>query len=99
MQYKFDALQPQFINELRAFHRKRWTSQVKFGQLNQNQEHKSVGETFPGHPDPSTPSTPQEPTPRPFNPLAINNNIHPNNQHHTSSFTNYNHGKYQRCGC
>lgn len=82
VQYRFDALQPQFINELRAFHRMRWTTQVRFGQLNQNQGQTSAGETFLGHPVPSTPSspsTPQEPAPKPSNPLCYKQE-HPSKQ-------------------
>lgn len=67
VQYRFDALQPQFTYELRAFHRRRWTTQIRFGHLNQNHGHAAPDDLLPAYPDPSTPSspsTPQEPIPR-----------------------------------
>lgn len=94
VQYRFDALQPQFTNKLRAFHRRRWTTQVRFGHLNQNHGHASAGEVFPkrlDHNTPNSPNTPQEIAPRPTNPLATNNNNIPlDNQHHTNSYPTYN---------
>ena len=94
VQYRFDALQPQFTNELRAFHRRRWTTQVRFGHLNQNHGHVSASKVFPKHLDhstPSSPNTPQEISPRPTNPPATNNkNIPLDNQHHTDSYPTYN---------
>lgn len=80
VQYRFDALQPQFTNELRAFHRRRWTTQIRFGHLNQNHGHAAPGDLFPENPNPSTPSspsTPQEPIPRTSDPPNTNNNHTP----------------------
>lgn len=59
-QYRFDALQPQFTNDLRAFHngRRRWTTQVRFGQLNHPLGHAPSQYPNNNYPDPSTPSSP-----------------------------------------
>ena len=40
VQYRFDALQPQFTNKLCAYHNRmrRWTTQVCFGQVGQTQD-------------------------------------------------------------
>ena len=73
VQYRFDGLQPQFTNELRASYnrRKRWTTQVCVGQVTQNphQSHSHLG--LYDYPDPSTPSTShfQHATTLPSNPI------------------------------
>ena len=59
VQFRFDALQPQFSNYLRASHnrQRRWTTQARFGFT----YHPSVHANHQTHPpiylDPSTPST------------------------------------------
>ena len=59
VQYKFDALQPQFSNYLRASHnrRRRWTTQVCFGPILHNQAHASQQPHPTAFPNPSTPSS------------------------------------------
>lgn len=59
MQYKFDALQPQFTNELRAYHnrRRRWTTQVRFGFVDHSHNQVPLNSSPSEHPGPSTPST------------------------------------------
>ena len=61
VQFRFDALEPQFSNELRAFHRRRWTTQIKFGHLTQTLGHATPFDPFPEYFDPSTPSPPHSP--------------------------------------
>nr|POF06611.1 hypothetical protein CFP56_17341 [Quercus suber] len=59
VQYRFDTLQPQFSNYLRASHnrRRRWTTQVCFGPSHHDHVHASH-QPFPtAFPDPSTPSS------------------------------------------
>lgn len=60
VQYRFDGLQPQFKNELCAFHnrRRRWTTQARFRHLAQASEQAHQLHAFHEYPDPSTPSTP-----------------------------------------
>lgn len=54
-------LKPQFSNELRAFHKRRWTTQVRFGHLDLNTGHASPPSLSGDYPDPSTPSPPPTP--------------------------------------
>ena len=63
VQYRFNALQPQFTNELRAYHnrRRRWTTQVCFGHVDQTHQQVLLNPSHSEHPDPSTPSTPHSP--------------------------------------
>ena len=58
VQNRFDALQPQFSNYLRASHnrRRRWTTQVCFGPILHNPAHASQQPYPPAFPNPSTPS-------------------------------------------
>ena len=63
VQYRFNALQPQFTNELRAYHnrRRRWTTQACFGHVDQTHQQVLLNPSHSEHPDPSTPSTPHSP--------------------------------------
>ena len=77
VQYRFDALQSQFTNDLRAFHnqRRRWTTQARFGFVDHNQNQVPLNFSPFGHPNPSTPSTPHPPLATPFsnpNPSNLN---------------------------
>ena len=64
-------LKPRFSNELRAFHKRRWTTQVRFGHLDLNTGHASPPSLSSDYPDPSTPSPP----PPPHETLAGNNSF------------------------
>ena len=59
VQFRFDALQPQFSNYLRASHdcRRRWTTQVRFGFTRHTSVRANHQTHPPIYPDPSTPST------------------------------------------
>nr|POE57138.1 hypothetical protein CFP56_34102 [Quercus suber] len=63
VQYRFDALQPQFTNDLRAFHnrRRRWTTQIRYGLFNHPTNHAAPTHPNTAYLDPSTPSTPHSP--------------------------------------
>ena len=52
VQYKFDALQPQFSNDLKAFHnrQRRWTTQIRYGFFNHPFDH-----AIPSHPNSNYP--------------------------------------------
>lgn len=58
VQFQFDTLQLQFSNDLRAFHSRRWTTQIRFGHLTQTLGHAAPFDPFLEFPDPSTPSSP-----------------------------------------
>lgn len=59
VQHRFDALQPQFSNHLRASHnrQRRWTTQVCFGPILHNLGHANHQPHTPVYPDTSTPSS------------------------------------------
>lgn len=59
--FRFDTLQPQFSNDLQAFHSRRWTTQIRFGHLTQTLGHAAPFDPFPKFPDPNTPSPPHSP--------------------------------------
>ena len=61
VQFCFDVLKLHFFNELRAFHKRRWTTQVRFGHLEPNIGHASPLSLLGDYPDPSTPSPPPPP--------------------------------------
>ena len=63
VQFRFDALQPQFSNDLRAFHnrRRRWTTQIRYGLFHQSPDHANPNNLNTLFPDPSTPSANNSP--------------------------------------
>ena len=63
VQFRFDALQPQFSNDLRAFynHRSRWTTQIRYGFLHHAPVHENPINLNNPFPDPSTPSSTDTP--------------------------------------
>ena len=71
VQFCFDVLKLHFFNELSAFHKRRWTTQVRFGHLEPNIGHASPLSLLGDYPDPSTPSPP----PPPYETLAGNNSF------------------------
>ena len=54
VQFCFDVLKLHFFNELKAFHKRRWTTQVRFGHLEPNIGHASPLSLLGDYPDPST---------------------------------------------
>ena len=82
MQYIFDALQPQFTNELRAYHnqRRRWNTQVRFGHVDQTHQQVPSNPSPSEHPGPSSPSTSHSPhastIPNPIPPNIITASLH-----------------------
>lgn len=88
VQFRFDALQPQFSNDLRAYHnrRRRWTTQIRYGFLNQAHAHANPINLNPPFLDPSTPSSTHSPhatTPTSnFQPLTTSLTPYPLTPHH-----------------
>ena len=71
VQFCFDVLKLHFFNELKAFHKRRWTTQVRFGHLKLNIGHASPPSLLGDYPNPSTPSPP----PPPYETSAGNNSF------------------------
>lgn len=96
VQFRFDALQPQFSNDLRAYHnlRRRWTTQIRYGFLNQAHVHANPINLNPPFLDPSTPSSTHSPhatTPTSnFQPLTTSLTLYPLTPHHLTNFTTMN---------
>ena len=63
VQFRFDALQPQLSNDLRAFHnrRRRWTTQIRYGLFHQSPDHANPINLNTLFPDPSTLSATNSP--------------------------------------
>ncbi|XP_050269644.1 uncharacterized protein LOC126713816 isoform X1 [Quercus robur] len=57
VQYRYDAMQPQFSNDLQTFHKRRWTTQFWFGHITQLAGHANPHHSSPDHPNPSTPNS------------------------------------------
>ena len=76
-QYRFDGLQPQFTNELRAYHNhgRRWATQVRFGPIPLASSQTHHPNHSHGFPDPSTPHSLHAPLNPPNQNLSSNPSI------------------------